>query len=167
MDHNDPTYSTPEERAAGLGHTRSGIRRRARWGPLVLLLALAAVVAVLMALRATDRLDSQVRAFEFDGSIASMEVSVTNTGDSTVRVLGPGVNAGDSAVGAVWIVGPDTIEAGQTVVFGLQATILCEPGQTFSVEPVIRIEDRQKGRWIVFTEPDGWLSEPVVCGTPG
>lgn len=164
MNEADPTYTPPEDRAAGLGHTRTGIRRRARWAPLVFLVVLALVVGALAALRGTDRLESEVRAFEFVDNVAFVEIAVTNTGDGTARVLGsPSFNAGSSAIGPVQFVGAEQIGAGETEVFVMQATVLCEAGATFSVEPFIRIEDRQKGRWIVYTEPGDWTSEPVTC----
>ncbi len=165
MEH-DPSHASPDEPDTGLGHTRSGIHKRARWFLLVLLALPVVVVAAFMGARATDRLDSEVTAFRFENNVATVEIATTNTGSGTATVLSLGVNAGSSAIGAVrgeGINNADDIGPGETVVYTIHATILCEAGDRFEVEPVVRIQDRQKGRWIVFHEPGDWKSETVTC----
>ncbi len=167
-------YVSPEERAAGLGHQRSGIRRRASLSPLIFLIGTALVVAGLslfQAFRSEDELESTV-SYELTNIEGRTEVSsvitITNFDDDAAIVLSVRVNASGPIVSqssTLSIVGsPDepvdtitepAIPGGGTAVISFDFAFECVDGDEFVLDPVVRLQLHQKGLVRVLSEPNG------------
>lgn len=172
------------DRAAGLGHVRRGIRRRASLAPLLFLVGTVVVVVGLVALRGADRLDSSLAAWTIgpptgDPSVR-LVVVIENNGDDEATVLSTSLNASgpvrSSPAVLVLESSPDLsvdvstqphIPPGDTATISWMAEFDCVEGDVFELAPVVRVEVRQRFLNRVSDEPDGpFLEFTCVDGVP-
>ncbi len=167
-------YVSPEERAAGLGHQRSGIRRRASLSPLIFLIGTALVVAgvsLFQAFRSEDELESTV-SYELINIEGRTEVSsvitIKNWDDDDAIILSVGVNASGPIVAQsstfvlvgstdepVDTITEPAIPGGGSGVINFDFAFECVDGDEFVLDPVVRLQLHQKGLVRVHQEPNG------------
>ena len=157
------------ERAAGLGHVRRGIRRRASLAPLLFLVGAAVVIGAIALLRGQDPFESGLEVGEVvaggEGvSAVDVTVTVTNTDGADAVVLSHGVNAsGPVRTGpavmtgatdtAVELSSQPTLPAGTSVEITFSVEFECVDGEVFDLMPVVDIQIRQRLLQRVFTVP--------------